>query len=48
MDLICNDITKLKWQHYLGDVCIETMEALNELMSSDSREWLNPEGKAIK
>ena len=47
MDLIHNDIAKLKWWHYLGDVCIETMEALNKLVSSDSCEWLNPEGKAI-
>ena len=47
MDLIHNDITKVKWRHYLGDVRIETVEALNELVSSDSCEQLNPEGKAI-
>ena len=47
MDLIHNYITKVKWQHYFGDVCIETMEALNELVSSDSCEQFNPEGKAM-
>ena len=30
-----------------GDVCIETMVTLNELVSLDSCEQLNPEGKAI-
>ena len=43
MDLIHNDITEVKWRCYLGD----TVEALNELVSLDSCEQLNPEGKAI-
>ena len=47
MDLIHYDVTEVKWQCYLGDICIETVEALNELVSSDSCERLNLEGKAI-
>ena len=44
MGLIHNDITKIKWLHYLGEICIEIMKILNELALLQFRE----EGTAMK
>ena len=44
MDPIHNDVTKTKWPFYLGEICINVMETLNEPVLLDGCDLLNPEG----